>query len=272
MGCRARAKWGFADPSDRVSRTLLADSYEQLGYQSESAIWRNIYLTGARELRRASPDRVAETGPNYLMMATPLADFLDLVETTLVPEKAGETKLAFNISDTTTESGTSRWFGKCCSREQGASPLPGAPTLSAAKPIILGVLFGQAKLNAMVASGRARLTGDGSQIQQLVGRILEHAQTGLRNCRAVRAGIQGRSADATAHSPDAIWLKMICSAHSPSHADLLGDLGQAKKGLIGLICRGHIFSIVSPYPPFLDENFELSPLLRPIKTCEPIFC
>ncbi len=159
----------FADPSDRVSRTLLADSYEQLGYQSESAIWRNIYLTGARELRRGSPDRVAETGPNYLMMATPLADFLDLVETTLVPEKAGETKLAFNISDTTSGEQFAVTLENAVLVSEKGQSIPGAPTLSAAKPIILGVLFGQAKLDAMVASGRARLTGDGSQIQQLVG-------------------------------------------------------------------------------------------------------
>ena len=152
-----------------MSRTLLADSYEQLGYQSESAIWRNIYLTGARELRRGSPDRVAETGPNYLMMATPLADFLDLVETTLVPEKAGETKLAFNIFDTTSGEQFAVTLENAVLVSEKGQSIPGAPTLSAAKPIILGVLFGQAKLDAMVASGRARLTGDGSQIQQLVG-------------------------------------------------------------------------------------------------------
>ncbi|MDP4605205.1 MAG: MBL fold metallo-hydrolase, partial [Erythrobacter sp.] len=82
------------------SRSVLADSYEQLGYQSESAIWRNIYLTGARELRRAKADTVAQTGPNYLMMATPLENFLDLLATTVSPEKAGTNRLAFNLVDT----------------------------------------------------------------------------------------------------------------------------------------------------------------------------
>lgn len=159
----------FADPLDTVSRTLLADSYEQLGYQSESAIWRNIYLTGARELRRGSPDRVTESGPNYLMMATPLEDFLDLVATTVVPEKAGDTKLAFNIADTTSgEHFAVTLENSVLVIEKGQS-IAAAPTLSAAKPVILGVLFGQAPLGAMVASGRAQLTGDGAQIQQLVG-------------------------------------------------------------------------------------------------------
>ncbi|MEM9563375.1 MAG: alkyl sulfatase dimerization domain-containing protein [Actinomycetota bacterium] len=45
----------FADPSNRRARDLQADALEQLGYQSESATWRNAYLMGARELRHGSP-------------------------------------------------------------------------------------------------------------------------------------------------------------------------------------------------------------------------
>ncbi len=45
----------FADPTNVAARLLLADAYEQLGYQSEAATWRNVYLTGAQELRRGSP-------------------------------------------------------------------------------------------------------------------------------------------------------------------------------------------------------------------------
>lgn len=41
----------FADPTNTAARSLQADALEQLGYQSESAQWRNFYLTGAQELR-----------------------------------------------------------------------------------------------------------------------------------------------------------------------------------------------------------------------------
>jgi alkyl sulfatase BDS1-like metallo-beta-lactamase superfamily hydrolase len=41
----------FADPANREARELAADALEQLGYQAESATWRNAYLYGARELR-----------------------------------------------------------------------------------------------------------------------------------------------------------------------------------------------------------------------------
>ncbi|MDE0136862.1 MAG: MBL fold metallo-hydrolase [Acidimicrobiaceae bacterium] len=46
----------FADPANAEARSLQAEALEQLGYQSESATWRNAYLMGAKELREGSPD------------------------------------------------------------------------------------------------------------------------------------------------------------------------------------------------------------------------
>jgi len=45
----------FADPDNEEARQLQADALEQIGYQSESATWRNAYLTGAHELREGLP-------------------------------------------------------------------------------------------------------------------------------------------------------------------------------------------------------------------------
>ena len=44
----------FTDPAHREARSLSADAMEQLGYQAESATWRNAYLMGAHELRHGS--------------------------------------------------------------------------------------------------------------------------------------------------------------------------------------------------------------------------
>jgi alkyl sulfatase BDS1-like metallo-beta-lactamase superfamily hydrolase len=45
----------FADPTNVAARHLQAAALEQLGYQSESAPWRDFYLTGAQELRNGTP-------------------------------------------------------------------------------------------------------------------------------------------------------------------------------------------------------------------------
>lgn len=159
----------FADPSDKVARRVLADSYEQLGYQSESAVWRNIYLTGARELRQGRPDGFAASGPNYLMTATPLANFLDLIATTIVPEKAGAARLAFNLVDTSSGERFAVSLANSVLVSEKGQSLPGAPTLSAPKPVLLGILFGQIRLDALPSSVPVKLEGDAAPIRQLVG-------------------------------------------------------------------------------------------------------
>ena len=46
----------FTDPQNDDARLLQADAFEQLAYQAESGPWRDIYLTGAQELRNGSID------------------------------------------------------------------------------------------------------------------------------------------------------------------------------------------------------------------------
>lgn len=45
----------FAEPRDTAARELQADAFTQLAYQAESGPWRDIYLTGAKELREGTP-------------------------------------------------------------------------------------------------------------------------------------------------------------------------------------------------------------------------
>jgi len=46
----------MAEPEHEAARALLADALEQMGYQAESAPWRNFYLCGALELREGLPE------------------------------------------------------------------------------------------------------------------------------------------------------------------------------------------------------------------------
>lgn len=90
----------FAEPNNLPARSLLADTYEQMGYQSESAPWRNIYLWGAAELRGAKPYDVWAALPDVGGII-PTQKFLDTLGTLLVPEKIGERKLkiALELTD-----------------------------------------------------------------------------------------------------------------------------------------------------------------------------
>jgi alkyl sulfatase BDS1-like metallo-beta-lactamase superfamily hydrolase len=45
----------FAEPGNKAAKRLQADTLEQLGYQAESGIWRNHYLSATYELRNGVP-------------------------------------------------------------------------------------------------------------------------------------------------------------------------------------------------------------------------
>ena len=68
----------FADPVNTVARGLEADALEQLGYQAESGVWRNVYLMGALELRNGVPaaSGVSTTSADVIK-AVPLGLFFD---------------------------------------------------------------------------------------------------------------------------------------------------------------------------------------------------
>ena len=51
----------FAQPGNQPAKDLLADAFEQLGYQMESPTLRNIYLQGAYELRNGLPTGTGRT-------------------------------------------------------------------------------------------------------------------------------------------------------------------------------------------------------------------
>ncbi len=68
----------FAEPDNTRAKTLLADTYDQLGYQSESGPWRNVYLSAAYELRHGAPQKAMNMEKKLdLLRHTPLARFFD---------------------------------------------------------------------------------------------------------------------------------------------------------------------------------------------------
>jgi alkyl sulfatase BDS1-like metallo-beta-lactamase superfamily hydrolase len=62
----------FAEPDNAEARALNADAFEQLGYLSEAATWRNAYLFAAQELRNgvASTGATASVSPDTLAALT----------------------------------------------------------------------------------------------------------------------------------------------------------------------------------------------------------
>lgn len=79
----------FADGSNRRARQLLAEAHRQLAFQSESAIWRNMYLRAALELSAETPPRGEGANSQDLVQAATTRMLFDLMAVRLDPAKAG---------------------------------------------------------------------------------------------------------------------------------------------------------------------------------------
>ena len=97
----------FADPENVEARYLCADALEQLGYQSESAIFRNAYLLGAKELRDTT-NRKEQEGSRYSsvlqgMASEQLLDYLGMLfDGVLAWKIQGACYLTFSDEDNAT--------------------------------------------------------------------------------------------------------------------------------------------------------------------------
>ena len=79
-------------------RQLLADALEQLGYQAESAIWRNAYMKGATELRGKGKKEIAYQFTSLdLISAMTLDLILDFLAIKYDGIKSQDDDFTFNV-------------------------------------------------------------------------------------------------------------------------------------------------------------------------------
>tara|TARA_B100001540_G_scaffold250646_1_gene226669 strand:+ start:25 stop:2052 length:2028 start_codon:yes stop_codon:yes gene_type:complete len=91
----------FAQPDNRAARELLARTYDQLGYQAESGPWRDVYLSGALELRQGPPSAgIGIANAADLLRQTPLEEFFKVVAVMVDGQKADGEELVFNFDFT----------------------------------------------------------------------------------------------------------------------------------------------------------------------------
>ncbi|MGD9801005.1 MAG: alkyl/aryl-sulfatase [Parvularculaceae bacterium] len=87
----------FADPENEDARTLLAGAHEQLAYQAESSLWRNMYLSAAKELREGAGEGYPISQSIDFILATPSSMLFDLLAVRLAAERAPSEALSLNI-------------------------------------------------------------------------------------------------------------------------------------------------------------------------------
>jgi alkyl sulfatase BDS1-like metallo-beta-lactamase superfamily hydrolase len=88
----------FADSGNDAAHELLARTYDQLGYQAESGPWRDVYLTGAFELRHGiAPAAVTPAALGELLRHMPAERFFDSMAARVIGPKADGKTIKINF-------------------------------------------------------------------------------------------------------------------------------------------------------------------------------
>jgi alkyl sulfatase BDS1-like metallo-beta-lactamase superfamily hydrolase len=151
----------FADPDDGEARELLARAYDQLGYQAESGPWRDVYLSGAHELRHGVTAPAVETaGIMGLLRHLPLDRFFDAMAARVIGPKAEGKDVVLNF--VFTDLGVTHVLelsnGVLHHREREADPAAGA-TVRLTHEFLLRLSTGQAGLRELVFSDDLHVEG-----------------------------------------------------------------------------------------------------------------
>ncbi|WP_019616607.1 alkyl/aryl-sulfatase [Psychromonas ossibalaenae] len=163
-----------ADPDNLKARAMLADAFEQMGYQAEGAGWRNIYLTGAQELRlgkvtpgapkSASADILSEMNPGML---------LDYIAVQVDALKAEKTPFTLNIVVDGDAYFVEMSNGNL-SNIDVEKPRSGADaTITISDDGFTKILLGQARLVDLIESKEATLKGDDTVLTKLVSTLVK---------------------------------------------------------------------------------------------------
>jgi alkyl sulfatase BDS1-like metallo-beta-lactamase superfamily hydrolase len=164
----------FANPSNAEARALQADALEQLGYQAESATWRNAYLMGAQELR-AGPKAVAvsTTSPDTVrgMSNELLFDFIAL---RLDHAKTDGQKAAIQMRFTDlNETWALELSNSVLNNTKGRVLKNPDVTISLTRSAFLAMLLQGKKLPELVQAGMVKVEGDPRGFGAVVANIVD---------------------------------------------------------------------------------------------------
>ena len=167
----------FAEPKNHEARSLQARALEQLGYQAESATFRNAYLMGAMELRKGPP---ANPNPNVraraLVREMTVDQVFDTIAVRTMSENLGGISLATNWTFTDL-AGTvdERWVLGVSNRTiystRGMHAKDAAASITLTRAKFLDVVLQETTFVEAVRAGDVSISGDAGSLVTIFGNL-----------------------------------------------------------------------------------------------------
>lgn len=153
-----------AEPDHSAAKSLLAQTFDQLGYRAESTAWRNAYLSGAYELRHGTPAQgVNLANATELLNQTAPEQFMQMFQVALNGPKAADLNLVINFDFRDVGKGGEQYVvtvNNSVLNYRRAAPAKNAnATLSLTRPMLVKLVTKQLGIKDVLTSPDLAITG-----------------------------------------------------------------------------------------------------------------
>ncbi len=161
----------FANPDNGEARKAQAEALEQMGYQSENATWRNMYLTGAMELRNGVPPHAGTSVSVDMVRAMSPEMFFDFLAVRLDSEKAVGHDLTLNwtFEDLNKDFNLTLRNGVLTHRAGLNAQADAGVSMS--KATLEQISLKQLDIPTAIQKGLIKLQGNGKKLGELMGSL-----------------------------------------------------------------------------------------------------
>ena len=165
----------YAEPQNQEAKDLLADNFEQIGYQRESPSVRNSFLAAAYELRSGIPGGASPktAGPDMVKaMTTDL--FLDFLGIRMDAKKAEGMKFKINLlAPDNDEKFVVEMSNGALTNIKGFQAADADLTITINRSDLETVMTGAAKFDDQIKNGKAKLKGNRDVYEQLKSTLVQ---------------------------------------------------------------------------------------------------
>ncbi len=161
----------MADSKNQAAKTLLAKTYDQMGYMSEAATWRNAYLSAAMELREGPPKTgISKANAIDMLGQVPTERFLEAMAGSINGPDAAGKNLKINLELTDTKESYVLWLENAVMHFKAAPAAPDAnATLSLTRGILVKVIAGTAGAKDTLLSDELKVKGSRIDLVKFLG-------------------------------------------------------------------------------------------------------
>jgi alkyl sulfatase BDS1-like metallo-beta-lactamase superfamily hydrolase len=163
----------YAEPDNTEARALCADALEQMGYQAESATWRNAFLYGAQELRHGliqMPARIAMNADTLAGLSTDM--LFDALAIRLDPAKAAGQAFVVNWRFTDRAEALALTLRhSTLSHRMGEQPERADASVTTTRAAFDAIILGKTKPADAIGSGALAIEGDATRLAVWFGML-----------------------------------------------------------------------------------------------------